>query len=198
MRKAVRYLCSVRLDGVYRIFLWDSGDDGFDRVVVDDQGMLVEFPSESAAREARRPAGYELSPEPVTHYDLDTVQSWCASSTASLDCATLLNAWNLLGDLPHGENLFTYADERAMGVYDKLFFGCNLPAITPSGRYYVPTWTASEITALKRVLQLGLAEFRARLRRPERRVALSGLVPRPEAPALKVARRAARKPRRDV
>jgi hypothetical protein len=167
MPEAVRYLCSVRLDGVHRIFLWDSGEDGSDQVVLDDTGMVLEFPSESAAREARPPVGHVLSSEPATHYDFDTVQAWCASTAAPLDCATLLNAWNLLGDLPHTENLFTWADVRAKGVYDKLFFGCNLPAITPRGEHYVPTWSRSEISALKRVLLLGLAEFRARFRRQQ-------------------------------
>ena len=103
-----------------------------------------------------------MSSEPVTHYDFDAIRAWCASSAPALDCATLINAWNLLGDLPHAENLFTWADVRAKGVYDKLFFGCNLPAITPQGERYVPRWKASEIVALKRVLLLGLAEFRAR------------------------------------
>jgi hypothetical protein len=167
MSAAVRYLCSVRLDGVHRIFLWESGDDGFDQVVLDDKGMVLEFPSESAAREFRPPPGHVLSSEPATHYDFDTVLSWCGSATDTLDCATLLNAWNLLGDLPHVENLFAWADVRAKGVYDKLFFGCNLPAITPKGEHYVPTWSASEITALKRLLRLGLAEFRARFRRSQ-------------------------------
>jgi hypothetical protein len=163
MPGTVRYLCSVRLDGVRRILLWESGDDGADHVVVDDRGMVLEFPSVSAARETRPPAGRVLSSEPATHYDFDTVQAWCASTADTLDCATLLSAWNLLGDLPHAENLFAWADVRAKGVYDKLFFGCNLPAITPQGNHYVPTWSAPEITALKRVLLLGLAELRARL-----------------------------------
>ncbi len=165
MRETVRYLCSARLDGVRRIFLWDSGDDGADQVVVDDKGKVLEFPSESAARDSRPPAGHVLSSEPATHYDFDAIQAWCASTTDTLDCATLLNAWNLLGDLPHAENLFTWADVRAKGVYDKLFFGCNLPAITPQGEHYVPKWSSSEIAALKRLLRLGLAEFRARFRR---------------------------------
>ena len=89
MPVAVRYLCSVRLDGVHRIFLWDSGADGSDQVVLDERGMVLEFASESAAREARPPAGRVLSPEPATHYDFDSVQAWCASTSATLDCATL-------------------------------------------------------------------------------------------------------------
>lgn len=169
MPEAVRYLCSVRLDGVQRIFLWESAEDGSDQVVLDDKGMVLEFPSESAARRARRPPGHVLSSEPPTHYDFDAIKAWCASSAATLDCATLLNAWNLLGDLPHAGNLFAWADARARGVYDKLFFGCNLPAITPRGEHYVPTWSASEISALKRLLLLGLAELRARFRRNQPR-----------------------------
>lgn len=48
-------------------------------------------------------------------------------------------------------------------IYDKLFHGCNLPAMTPDGEHYVPEWSASETAALKQLLMLGIAELRARL-----------------------------------
>ena len=67
-------------------------------------------------------------------------------------------------DLPGGENLFRAADTRALSLYDKLFRGCNLPSLTPPGEDYEPVWTVPETTALKQVLLLGLAEFRARVR----------------------------------
>ena len=165
MSETVRYLCSVRLDGAEKIFFWDSGDGAPDQIVLDDAGMVLAFPSEPAAREACRSTEHVLSSEPATHYDFDAIRAWCASTAAVPDCAMLLNAWNLLGDLPHAENLFAGANVRANDVYDKLFLGCNLPAVTPPGEQYVPTWNASEIADLKRLLLLGLAEFRARFRR---------------------------------
>lgn len=163
MVEAVRYFCSVRLDGVRRVVLWESGNDGTDQVVVDESGMLCEFPSEALARRAPLPPGRVLSPEPVTHYDFDAVQEWCHSDSTTLECATLLNAWNLLGDLPQPGTLFAWADGRAKKIYDKLFFGCNFPSITPEGARSTPSLSAAELAALKRVLLLGLAEFRARL-----------------------------------
>jgi hypothetical protein len=154
-----RYVCMARLDGAERWFFWDRGDETPDRVVVDGAGSIVCFRSERDARTSSS----DVSPERAAIYDLDTIEAWCRSNSGAVDCPVLLNAWNLFGDLPRG-HLFDAADARATGVYDKLFFGCNLPAVTPPGEHYVPTWTPAELHELKRVLLLGLADVRARLR----------------------------------
>jgi hypothetical protein len=159
MAEAVRYLCVARLDGIDRVFFWESDNEGNDRVALDDEGFVRAFPSETVAREA----SHASSEEPSV-YDLDSIAAWCRSSDEVADCRALLNAWNLFGDLPRGENLFAAADVRANQLYEKLFMGCNLPSITPPGEEYVPSWTASEVATLKRLLLLGLAELRARLR----------------------------------
>jgi hypothetical protein len=99
------------------------------------------------------------------HYDLDAIRAWSESDSQVVDCDQVLTAWNLFGDLPHEGNLFAGADRRANQIYEKLFLGCNLPAITPAGEHYVPTWSVSEIVDLKHLVRLGIAEFRARLRR---------------------------------
>jgi hypothetical protein len=160
----VRYVCVARLDGVDRFFLWESGGDVPDRVVLDDAGLLRVFPSERVARDAPSAEGYETSTEGPSVYDLDAIEAWCKSSAAVLDYSQLLDAWNLFGDMPQGENLFAGADTRANAVYDKLFRGWHLPAMTPPGEHDVPSWSASETAALKQLLLLGLAELRARLR----------------------------------
>lgn len=147
-----------------RFFLWESGGELPDRVVLDDAGLVSVFSSERAAREVSGVEGYETSPERPVVYDLDAIHAWCDSTTEVLDRAQLLNVWNLFGDLPHGDNLFAGADARANAVYEKLFRGCNLPAVTSPGEHYVPCWSASETAALKQLLRLGLAELRARLR----------------------------------
>lgn len=45
-------------------------------------------------------------------------------------------------------------------MYDKLFWGSNIPAVTPAGQKFNPDWSASEIAALARVLSSGLANVR--------------------------------------
>lgn len=162
MTDAVRYLCIVRLDETDRVLVWEGEDPGPARVVVDDNGFIVVFASEVQARQAA--ASWSISPDEATLYDFDAIEKWCRSDAGIRDSLQLLNAWNFLVDLPNGDSLFRAADARSLGLYDKLFRSCNLPAITPPGESFVPTWTASETAGLKHLLLLGLAELRARIR----------------------------------
>lgn len=150
----MRYVCLARLDGGSVVFLWEGGD--VDRVVLDDARSIRTFVDEVVAR-----AG-GVSPERTAVFDLDAIEAWCRSDDPPLACSALLNAWNLFGDLPRSD-LYTDADARANAVHRKLFYACNLPAVTPPGEHFVPTWDVAELAALRHVLVLGLAAFRARL-----------------------------------
>jgi hypothetical protein len=164
MSEVIRYLCIARVNGADRVFLWEGEDPGPARVVLDEEGFIRSFTTSTAARDAAAAQGWDVSSEDPAVYDLDGIERWCQSSADVRDCSELLNAWNLFVDLPSDETLFPAADARALGVYDKLFGGCNLPSMTPPGEHYDPAWTLAETAALKQVLLLGLAEFRARLR----------------------------------
>lgn len=164
MPEAVRYLCVARLNGVDRVFLWEGHDPGPSRVVVDEDGLVRSFPTVAAAAEAAAHEEWNVSPENAALYDLDCVERWCGSESAIRDCNELLNAWNLLVDLPGGENLFRSADARALSVYDKLVRSCNLSSISSPAEHHEPAWTETETAALKHVLRLGLGDFRARFR----------------------------------
>jgi len=164
MSGAVRYLCIARLRGAERVFLWEDEDGGASRVIVDDEGFVVSFASVAEVAAAGQVNGWNISSEEATTYDIDAIEEWARSDAPVGDCRQLLNVWNLLIDLPGAENLFRAADARALGLYDKLFRGCNLPAMTRPGEKYEPVWTASETSALKQLLLLGIAELRARFR----------------------------------
>jgi hypothetical protein len=164
MSEVVRYLCIARLSGAERVFLWEGEDPGPARVVVDDNGFVLSFASLAAAVEAGQRNGWNISSEEPSAYDIARIEQWCRSDAGVRDCTELLNAWNLLVDLPGEENLFRAADARALGVYDKLFRGGNLPSMTLPGEHYEPVWSAAEMATLKHLLLLGVAEFRARFR----------------------------------
>jgi hypothetical protein len=158
MADVVRYLCRVRLHGAERVVLWEASGGGVDRVVLDDAGEVVSYPSQAAARRADA----SISAEPAPLYDLDAIWSWCVSADLAVDCSTILDTWNFLGDLPRSQDLFAAADSRADALYDKLFYGCNLPAMGASPGEYVPSWSSSEVAALKRLLALGVNDFLSR------------------------------------
>jgi hypothetical protein len=159
------YPTIIRIDGTDRVVFWESGGDvASDRVELDAAGFVITFPSEATAREVAAAEGRLLADEEAPLYDFDAIDAWCRSTETVRDCSQLLDAWNLLADLPRGDNLFASADARATETYDKLFFGCNLPSITPIGEHYVPVWGATELAVLKHLLLLGIAELRARLR----------------------------------
>ena len=164
MSGAIRYLCVARLAGAERVFLWEGEDPGPARVVVDDGGFVLCFSSVAAAVEVGKANGWNISSEEPSTYDIDGIDQWCRSDTGVRDCRELLNTWNLLVDLPGGENLFRAADARALGLYEKLFGGCNLPSMTTLGEHYEPMWTAAETASLKHLMLLGLEELRARFR----------------------------------
>jgi hypothetical protein len=153
------YPCRVQLDGVTRFVAWYSADlDGFLR---DPGGRLGVADTVDALRvplAAAEPAGY----------DFDRIRAWCSAPTAGgVDCPRFLDAWNFLDDLtglhagtvtPH-----TRLSRAAAGVYDKLFWGNNLPAVTPSGERFQPSWSPEELSAIRRVFESGLCVLAAEL-----------------------------------
>lgn len=66
-------------------------------------------------------------------------------------CRILLDVWNFLDDLAYslGIDKSCYRVGDATKCNDKIFWGCNLPAVTPEGRVYQPVWCKEEIEAIK-------------------------------------------------
>lgn len=151
-----------KLDGQERFLIWFSNDR--DGVVVRD-GHVLSFSSHGALRGFAVQTGLALAEEPDGLHDLDWVQKWVSSPRAdTIDCAAALVAWNLFGDvslsLAGAGAAFLELDRAHDGLYDKLFAGNNLPAVTPPGEPSTPTWSDDEVTTLAAILAHGLALFR--------------------------------------
>ena len=83
----------------------------------------------------------------------------------TLKCDKLLSVWNLFWDVSYtvGHD-FDQNKEITNKVYDKLFFGCNLPAVTPLGKSYSPIWSSSEIKLIRSILTQGLQMFKEKVK----------------------------------
>lgn len=76
-----------------------------------------------------------------------------------LDPCYILTMWNLIDDIANSLSvpfLGQRRTEQIDKIYDKLFFGNNLPAINTSGKTYTPVFTKAERKKLDEILRDGL------------------------------------------
>ncbi len=159
-----------RLSGADAYLIWyteEAGEDaGYDGVLLDDAGRLLTFQSLAAlqADADRRGLSVEMegNAEPL---DLESVLRWLgAARKRTVDCPAFLSAWNLFSDLASAvQGKQAHIDNLAEGrIYEKLFWGSNLPAMTPPGKRDTPSWTKSEVGRLRNVLNRGMQLFLGR------------------------------------
>lgn len=160
------YICRVLLNDRSAFVVWYEGSpDGFLR---DDCGDLVASEAMHDVQAAARAGGFVPVAEDPAVYDFDSIRAWCtAPKAAEVDCKRFLNAWNFFDDLTglhaRADTPFTRLSRAEAKCYDKLFWGNNLPSLTPVGERYVPTWKRSEVAGIRRVMSAGLELLQTQL-----------------------------------
>lgn len=130
-----------------------------DGIAVDDEGSLLLFSTARQAREYASSSDLALNDDDPVLYDLDELIVWLAKPDREVDCVGTLNFWNLFSDLAASvslESAFRTLDRAKPSIYEKIFAGNNLPAMTPPGQRYVPTWSEEEIRHIVAVMTAGL------------------------------------------
>jgi len=155
-----------RLQGEERYLIWVSNEE--DSVVVDANGFVPSFRDLITLHQYAEANHYSLESEAPVRHDLDWVAAWGKSPAAPVDCVEALSAWNLFRDvamsIPSKGTAFEKLDSPGLPIYDKLFWGNNLPAVTPPGKRYNPEWSPDEIRSLVEILTAGLNLFVSRVR----------------------------------
>lgn len=163
-----------RWHGEQRFMLWRSGDT--DSMIGNAKGHIYSFSRLSELNRFAEESKLQVEqakPKLILH-DLDVIEMWLRGKKSTVDCVETLKAWNLFCDIANSvesplKEPFTKLDSemRDLGIYDKLFWGNNLPAMTPAGERFVPTWSAEELEALAALLSAGLAMLSSCLHRPQ-------------------------------
>lgn len=105
-----------------------------------------------------------LSKDDAAVYNLDEIETWLAGGKTRVDCKLILNVWNIFQDVAFSAKvLFSGNDKTYNGVYNKIFYGNNLPSINTSGKIYVPEWDEEELQVISDVLENGMQLFRKSL-----------------------------------
>jgi hypothetical protein len=155
-----------RLKGEDRYLVWITNES--ESVAVDCDGFIPSSASLADLREYAKLNHCELeTAEPILH-DLDWVALWTASPRRRVDCKKALAAWNLFGDVTNsiGDRGAAYKrlDASLNTIYRKLFWGNNLPSMTPEGEHFTPKWTPDEIRSMAKLLEAGLLMFESSTR----------------------------------
>lgn len=150
-----------RLRAQDRYLIW--AENGPDSVITNSTLQIPTFTDISELQIYAQSNGYTLQLGQPGLHDLDWVATWCANSNAEINCDQALAAWNLFADVASSVGdagrKFNVADASAKTVYQKVFWGNNLPSVTPKGRRYIPEWSDNERLKLKAVLSQGLKLF---------------------------------------
>lgn len=158
-RERTYFAVPYRLDGSTRYFIWYS--DEKDGVLLIDSERLATFSSISDVDGFLSRGGLVLDPEECSVYDFDSIARWLSDPKGgTLDCESMLNAVNMFTDIAHSTFGAMDEDNEFSVIYDKLFWGSNIPAVTPEGEHFIPVWSSDEIAVLARVLSVGLSGFR--------------------------------------
>ena len=152
---AVRY----RLDGAERYFVWYS--DETDGVLLAQPDRLATFSDLSALDGYLFRSGLVRALSEPSLYDFKRLVDWLGDpSAATIDCTFFLDCWNMLSDVARSVGSAIPSCPGVMDVYERLFWGCNLPSVTPPGEHFTPEWSATEIEVISDVLSRGLQIFR--------------------------------------
>ena len=151
-----------RLNAENRFMIWISNEKSL--VLADAEGSVLTFADLASVQAYADSTHICLESEEPELQDLDLVLAWTIAPHTPVDCSSVLNAWNLFGDVAKSvrtrgrlfQKLDRRIDSQHPGLYKKVFRGNNLVSLTPDGVHYVPEWLPEELAALVELLSVGL------------------------------------------
>jgi hypothetical protein len=98
----------------------------------------------------------------ATIYNVGEIEKWANSNLKEIDVSQILTFWNIIDDYAKALEIeFSGNKDEMWDIYEKIFYGNNLPSINTSGSLYKPKWTKKELLLIKGVIEEGLDLLRA-------------------------------------
>jgi len=159
------YPTSFRIDGQLLYLIWYS-TDWYDGVLKSDNNVVLVFKDLKQLKGFANDAHLRLvNDTELALHDFDAIAKWIDKPRGiEVDCNLFLSAWNLIDDLRSSLGLkLKKEDKMTRKIYGKLFWGNNLPAVTPPGEIYIPSWSGRELFRIKTNFSSGLKLIREHL-----------------------------------
>jgi len=159
------YLVQYRFNDQRRYFFWFS--EVSDGVLTDGSKRVITFSTKLEALSFAKKRKFKVMKSRTTFYDFDIIKKWILPN-ATIDCKPMLDFWNMIKDISSSVGVdFNYESVKYNKVYNKLFWGSNLPAVTPRGSKYLPKWNDSEKRLISGMFRSGLKIIEAELLPPK-------------------------------
>lgn len=131
--------------------LWYTSDvDGF--ILNEKKNKIKTFDNKAELDVYISENGYNLN-NVMTEIQCDNQN---ILNKSDINCNSILTFWNIVSDIANSLNVYFIGNcnyEKITSIYNKLFYGCNLPAIRKGGDEYIPDWTQKEIETLGVVIE---------------------------------------------
>ncbi|MDE6797246.1 MAG: hypothetical protein K2J36_04460 [Ruminococcus sp.] len=138
--------------------IWYEDENNENRVYTSG-GKIICFPSEEKAR--RKADELNINITDTCYYDVERLIYWFTTHQKEMDCEFLIDFWNMFSDIANsvGKELEPIKTRRINRCYNKLFWGLNLPTVTPEGCEYEPVFTKRERKLIREIMRRGLDIF---------------------------------------
>ncbi|WP_444885821.1 hypothetical protein [Microbulbifer sp. PSTR4-B] len=139
--------------------------DEADGVFVDSVGQAPTLSSAELTVKYAGGLGISAVNKRPTPHNLDKVINCLEDPNQyAIDCDKTLSIWNLFDDIyrPLGKGLSS-KKPIVNKVYEKPFYGDNLPTVIPKGSHCESIWSVEEITLTTRVMNSGMKKLRKSL-----------------------------------
>ncbi len=160
--KELTYIVSLRACGQDYLLLWQDGGDAPDEYIVSPEANLTLLTKtlDELLSKARK-LGLKVADQEPTTIDLDRLFRVLAAlrpnrRSSERTCQLLLDGWNTIEDMARSVGVplpETIDPESLRMAYDKLFYGNNLPSVTPERASYNPLFSSQERKEMRNYLR---------------------------------------------
>ena len=156
--KENHYPISIVFNNQSYYLVWISDEN--DSLLKTEKGDILVSKSYPELKEFTDENLIYISDSDLVIYDFDKIKSWIFTpKIENIKCDEFLDFWNLKTDFLFTIKQEPEENEEAHLIYEKLFEGCNLPALAQKNQMKSLTWNTNEIQELIKVLNDGLSAF---------------------------------------
>jgi hypothetical protein len=135
----------------YLYTLWYTNDiDG----LLNENDKMIFFYSEHELINYCKNDNLYIMDDDIVIYNIDEINKIIFNNGINIDCKYLLDLWNITADIAKTINIPFYGNEKeTINIYNKIFYGNNLPSIRGNGEIYIPHWNNDETELILKIVK---------------------------------------------
>lgn len=134
--------------------VWHSDDKD---VFWAENSQIQYFENPAEAEKLCKKNGAAVQSDDIAKYNVDKLKDALEQDLSEIDCNFFIDFWNIMSDAAYSVDEVFYGDSKELNsIYQKMFYGLNLPSINKSGKRYTPIFSEDEQTEIVKVFKEGI------------------------------------------